>query len=105
MLLEMSNARQSEPQRADFMDLNLHVNLPAIRHAPCSFTAWALAASLAGNQPLYRDTMPLSLYRPSSHTCMYCYYSCILHNLLAMVFPTFALYLTDLTCSVIHNDY
>ena len=57
MLLEMSNSRQSEPQQAD---LNLHMNLPAIRHAPCSFTVWARAASLAGNQPLYRDTMPLS---------------------------------------------
>ena len=49
MLLEMSNARQSEPQRAD---LNLHANLPAICHAPCSFTAWVCAASLAGSQPL-----------------------------------------------------
>ena len=49
MLLEMSNARQSESQWAD---LNLHTNLPAIHHAPCSFTAWAHAASLAGNQPL-----------------------------------------------------
>ena len=48
-LLEMSSARQSEPQRAD---LNLHANLPAIRHAPCSFTVWARPASLAGNQPL-----------------------------------------------------
>ena len=57
MLLEMSNAQQSEPQRAD---LNLHMNLLAIRHAPCSFTAWVHAASLAGNQSLYRDTMPLT---------------------------------------------
>ena len=48
-LLEMSNTLQSEPQRAD---LNLHANLPAIRHARCSFTVWACAASLAGNQPL-----------------------------------------------------
>ena len=56
-LLEMSNARQSKPQRAD---LNLHANLPAIRHALCSFTTWAYAASLAGNQPLYCDTMPLN---------------------------------------------
>ena len=30
MLLEMLNARQSEPQQAD---LNLHANLPAIHHA------------------------------------------------------------------------
>ena len=55
-LLEMSNARQREPQRAD---LNQHAKLPAIRHAPCSFTAWVRAASLAGNQSLYHDTMPL----------------------------------------------
>ena len=48
-MLEMLNARQSEPQRAD---LNLHANLPAIRHVPCLLTAWARAASLAGNQPL-----------------------------------------------------
>ena len=32
MLLEMSNAQKSEPQRAD---LNLHANLPTICHAPC----------------------------------------------------------------------
>ena len=48
-LLEMSNARQSEPERAD---LNLHAKLPAIHHAPCSFTAWARAASITGNQRL-----------------------------------------------------
>ena len=58
MLLEMSNARQNEPQR---VDLNVHTNLPAISHAPCSFTAWAHAASLAGNQPIYHDAMPLSI--------------------------------------------
>ena len=56
MLLKMSNARQSEPQQAD---LNLYANLLAIRHAPCSFTAWARAASLAGNHPLWCGTMPL----------------------------------------------
>ena len=50
MLLEMSNAQQSGPQRAD---LNLHANLPAIYHAQCSFTAWVHAASLASNHPLY----------------------------------------------------
>ena len=57
MLLEMSNARQSNPQWAD---LNLHANLPAIHHAPCSFTTWERAASLAGNQPLQHVTMPLT---------------------------------------------
>ena len=51
MLLEMSNARQSEPHDQQ-ADLNLHANLPAIRHALCSFTVWARAASLGGNQPL-----------------------------------------------------
>ena len=49
MLLEMSNARQSEPQRAD---LNLHANLPAIRRAPFSLIMRALAASLAGSPSL-----------------------------------------------------
>ena len=47
MLLEVSNTQQREPQWAD---LNLHANLPAICHAPCSFTVWARAASLAGNR-------------------------------------------------------
>ena len=41
MLLEMSNARQSEPLQAD---LNLHMNLPAICYAPYSFIAWAHSA-------------------------------------------------------------
>ena len=68
MLLEMSNAQQSEPQRAD---LNLQANLPAICHAPCSFTVWERVASLAGNQPLYCDTMPLILQFAASkvHVC------------------------------------
>ena len=56
MLLEMSNARQSKLQQAD---LNLHANLSAIHHAPYSFTVWARAASLAGNQPLQHGTMSL----------------------------------------------
>ena len=50
VLLEMSNARQSEPQRAD---LNVHTRTyqPSATH-PFSFTAWARAASLTGNQSL-----------------------------------------------------
>ena len=44
-----SNAQQSEPQRAD---LNVHANLSAIRHAQCSFTAWARAASISRQSAL-----------------------------------------------------
>ena len=84
MCPEMVNALQSQPQQAD---LNLHANLPAIRHAPCSFTGWACAASLAGNQPLYSGTMPLKVPDDILNNCMQdtnkLNYEAIVHTLVA----------------------
>ena len=46
---EKSNALQSELQRGD---LNVHTNLSAIRHAQCTFTTWARAASFSRQSAL-----------------------------------------------------
>ena len=62
------NAQQSEPQRAD---LNVHANLSAIRHAQCSFTTWAHAASISRQWALiaWHDGFKLSDHRVDIFLC------------------------------------